>query len=266
MKKQEFEKLNVGDKVRVTADKTELGAIGIVTPKNYNTVANKVFTVKKILPFGWIAVEENGFRFRYSSIEKLENTIIIKSDGKTVTATMGGKKAEANCNPDDTFDLHTGAKLALERLFKEEDVKPSTNEKYEDAFCWLLKDIFKYVLESEKAAEQKEKEFVPYIHGPMNECYGTIGTPTKYKDKFGKPLFVGDIVELYDKKIKKIHEAPIVEADGKQFVMGIEIACNGETGAIEGSWKITKKYDFSEVEDGKELIGLVYVKNKKTEV
>lgn len=49
--------------------------------------------------------------------EQKQQTIVIKTDGNTVTAYMGDKRGVAKCNPADAFDLYTGAKLALDRLF-----------------------------------------------------------------------------------------------------------------------------------------------------
>ena len=50
-----------------------------------------------------------------------KQTIVIKTDGNTVTAYMGDKRGIAKCNPVDTFDLYTGARLALDRLFDEKN-------------------------------------------------------------------------------------------------------------------------------------------------
>lgn len=55
-------------------------------------------------------------------------TICIKTDGKTVTAYMGDKKGIAKCSPEDTFDLYTGAKLAIDRLFDKEKQEENTQK------------------------------------------------------------------------------------------------------------------------------------------
>lgn len=52
-----------------------------------------------------------------------ETIVIYRKDNKVVALDKStGKKAEANCNPDDEFDFRTGAKLAFNRLMGE-DVK-----------------------------------------------------------------------------------------------------------------------------------------------
>lgn len=55
-------------------------------------------------------------------------TICIKTDGNTVTAYMGDKKGIAKCSPEDTFDLYTGAKLAIDRLFDKENQEKNTQK------------------------------------------------------------------------------------------------------------------------------------------
>lgn len=57
-----------------------------------------------------------------------EQIIVITNDGKTTMAQLiqGNpilKMGVAKCNPEDKFDLETGAKLALERLFEKEESK-----------------------------------------------------------------------------------------------------------------------------------------------
>lgn len=55
-------------------------------------------------------------------LEKVEEKIVIKRDGNKVIAYSGKKQGIAKCSPSDEFDMYTGAKLALDRLF--EDKKP----------------------------------------------------------------------------------------------------------------------------------------------
>lgn len=65
-----------------------------------------------------------------SGLIKLHNQkVIITTDGINVTARLkedGNElnKTIAKCNPQDTFDFETGAKLAFERLFEKEVKEP----------------------------------------------------------------------------------------------------------------------------------------------
>lgn len=112
-------KFRVGDKVRVRKD----------APKN-NWVAsmdeyiNRVMTVDDIFSDG-VGVVENVWKWNFENIELSEETIVIyrkenntfgilKRDGKEV------KRSSAECSPEDTYSLETGARLVIERLFAPE--------------------------------------------------------------------------------------------------------------------------------------------------
>lgn len=60
--------------------------------------------------------------FAKSLIKVSDEAIVIYRDNNKITAfdKTTGKKAIACCNPTDTFDFHTGAKLAFSRLIGEE--------------------------------------------------------------------------------------------------------------------------------------------------
>lgn len=67
-----------------------------------------------------------GDPFAFIPIKKVEEytprmyrtTIVVKSDGKTVTAFSGKYRGIAKCSPQDEFDIEIGTKLAIDRLFK----------------------------------------------------------------------------------------------------------------------------------------------------
>ena len=141
MELKEFKKLKVGDKVRIVKEKPD--TFQWVSPMNkwlgvVMTVRNTHFG--KGLPLPDVQMEEDlGDNFLGQGwywypemieevVEKKEETIVIKSDGKTVTAYCGKDKGVAVCSPDDEFDLYTGAKLALDRLFGKEE-KPEKEKK-----------------------------------------------------------------------------------------------------------------------------------------
>lgn len=50
-----------------------------------------------------------------------EKKITIKCNGNEVIARMGTRTGKAKCHEEDNFDYYTGAKLALDRLFKKDD-------------------------------------------------------------------------------------------------------------------------------------------------
>ena len=147
------------------------------------------------------------------------NKIVITTDGnKTLARLYENDKvvrtAEAKCNPEDTFDFETGAKLAFERLMKKKD------------------------------------EFMPYLKSEViGAFYGKIGTLTKMKDITGEPLFVGDVVELILKGERTFGNVYIVERGGKCFVMEIRSDCDVD-GKIADEWIVIKRKSYEELKNG----------------
>lgn len=171
----------------------------------------------------WSEEKLEGFNpIRLKEFLQSENqSITIYQKGREVIAKNNttGKTATAKCHPEDEFDFSVGAKLAIDRL-----------------------------VESEK--------FVPYLkYGTVHEeFYGKIGEPTNLLDSFGKPLFVGDVVELISKITGHLGEEFVVksklswgEKNIKSFVMGIEENCKGGND-YDGRFLVVKVKDHSKLE------------------
>ena len=114
--------------------------------------------------------------------------------------------------------------------------------------------------------EPKKEPFKPHLvyKNEYSNYYGIIGTKTKFKDAVGRCLYVGDVVELYRDGVKQNYTS-IVETDNcGQFVMGIQISCNGKTGKITNSWRILKVRSYEDVKNG-EIINdrIEYIKTKR---
>lgn len=170
----------------------------------------------------WNEKKPEGFNpIRLKDFLESENqSITIYQKGHKVIAkdNATGKTATAKCHPEDEFDFSIGAKLALDRLFKPE-------------------------------------EFVPYL---KDDClaydYGKIGEPTNLLDSFGKPLFVGDVVELISETTEHLGQEFVVkskiswgEKNIKSFVMSIEKSCKGGND-YDGRFLVVKVKDHSKVE------------------
>ena len=145
----------------------------------------------------------------------------IMSDGKKTTAVYKKNgdvvsRSEANLHPDDDFNFKTGAQLAFDRVFP---------------------------LKAEK------KENVLRLFDDCGNCYGIVGTPTKYKDVYGRPLFVGDVVEIENAFIS-LQFVGEDDIDGA-YILGIQKACDPKTGTVR-DWKIKLVTPFTEVKDGTE--------------
>lgn len=80
--------------------------------------------------------------------------------------------------------------------------------------------------------------------------YGTVGTKTRFKDVAGNELYVGDLVDFeldFDGETMTFRE-PIVEWYGQQFIMGVQLRCNGRLGTFDDCILSVKKVqDHSEV-------------------
>lgn len=220
-------KFKVGDKVVANKEAnrhynvTIKGWQGIVTGFKYG-----LMEVKEV-----DGVNRYNVSPQYFDLVKDANTrkiVITTKDDETVAELyeneMLVKIATAKCSPDDTFDLGTGAKIAIDRLMR-----------------------------------NVEKEFTPHLEA-VGRCYGVLGTPTKYKDILGKELFVGDTVSVFDDNGRMITETPIVDTkEGGQFVMGIERDCDKEAGTT-GEWEILKSHSYEDIKDGTHVNFVTYIK------
>lgn len=116
-----------------------------------------------------------------------------------------------------------------------------------------------------KVVEESEKpvdEFKPYLedHGTN---YGIIGEETPFKDAIGRPLRVGDTVELYDSDNELCGENVVVSEKSRgAFVMGIEYSC-GPNGEIGEGFKIILKRKHEEIADGETVGSIKYIKSQK---
>lgn len=116
----------------------------------------------------------------------------------------------------------------------------------------------KFVEESEKSVD----EFKPYLEGNGTN-YGIIGEETPFKDAIGRPLRVGDTVEIYDSDNELCGENVVVSREMRDtFVMGIECSC-GANGEIEDGFKIILKRRHEEIADGETVCSITYIKSQK---
>lgn len=228
-------KFKVGEKVRIRSwedMKKEFGLNGRgdikcekIFVSDMKDLCGKIFTISDIKgPSVYFKEDDTTWVFSTDMIEPvtLENSqplyeIHILSDGVKTKATyveQGEVKqtAETRKHPDDKFDMKVGAETVLQRLF----------EKKMPYLCC-------------------EKEF-----------YGTVGTATNYKDKYGRDLFVGDIVKIKSKKTSYTNEQYVVLNNGKTFIMGIKDTCDDKTGIIS-DWEIELICPYNQIKKEKRL-------------
>jgi hypothetical protein len=141
-------KYKVGDKVRITTDKSKSNQWN--SSGRMDKWLGKVMTIRYV---GWDSyrMEEDSKEFAAGgwywhdemidglATEEPKHQITITSDGKTTTAvfTVDGrevKKGVAKCSPEDKFNFKFGAELALERMWGKAEPKEKhwyfSKEKY----------------------------------------------------------------------------------------------------------------------------------------
>ena len=135
MTKKEFEKLKVGDKVKIV---DEWVGEGQNDDGLMDKWLGKVMTIREILTNSLKMVEdkdkwypEGWFWDRKMIEKKVEDFPTISEHlirgNKTIVKLSNGKVGIARCNPEDTFDVFEGLKLAAERAYarvKEGSKKP----------------------------------------------------------------------------------------------------------------------------------------------
>ena len=114
--KIEEDEIKVGDTVKVVADHEKEGETGTVRMIRCIRTGTKFYCVR-------FDGEKYGYAFLKHEIEKVKSKktppcIVVYRDGDTVTVKdlETGEEASAVCSKDDTFDLHTGAFIAMSRL------------------------------------------------------------------------------------------------------------------------------------------------------
>lgn len=124
-------KFKVGDKVKILdgsmfSNYTGGWAYGMCR------YIGQVATIESITPVRGYFLKEFPYEWDERGLElvKEETIIVYRKDQKVIALDKStGKKAVARCNPADTFDFTTGAKLALNRLFGT-DILPGQNESF----------------------------------------------------------------------------------------------------------------------------------------
>lgn len=133
----------------------------------------------------------------------------------------------------------------------------------------MLEDSDNYIFSSDTIAGkvvQESKKPVDEFKPHLENCglnYGIIGEETPFKDAIGRPLRVGDTVEIYDSDNKLLGEDVVVSRKERgAFVMGIECSC-GVNGEIEDGFKIILKRRHEDIADGETVGGIKYIKSEK---
>ena len=114
--KAKKEEIKVGDTVKVRTTRMREGKIGTVKSIVQRRNGSKIYSVQ-------LNGDGYGSTFLEHEIEKVKSKktqprIVVYRDGDTVTVKdlETGEEASAVCSKKDTFDIHTGAFIAMSRL------------------------------------------------------------------------------------------------------------------------------------------------------
>lgn len=118
-----------------------------------------------------------------------------------------------------------------------------------------------------KVVEKSEKpvdEFTPHLLlEKYNTYYGTIGGATFLVDAIGRPLRIGDTVDLYNSRNELRGEFPIVFGTGGAFVMGLKSEDFTDKNGSTLGFKIILKRKYEEIADGETVGSIKYIKSQK---
>ena len=235
MELKEFKKLKVGDKVRIVKVKNCWGWNGSGLMDKW---LGKIMTVRSIdTMFDSVLMEEDkkeGYSMGWhwfpemieEKVEKIKDTIVIKSDGKTVTAYCGKDKGVAVCSPDDEFDLYTGAKLALDRLFGKEEKKSGLEpiDIIGSGFFYFIKDNIKEVkIIKEVKRPAKVGEWIKITDDQKSHGHYKKGDILQVYDRYDGISFNGVFCNLKIKvERKKPFELGYISRDGNLVIWDYE--------------------------------------------
>lgn len=159
---------------------------------------------------------------------------MIMNDGDTIYCQRSDKRritGTATCSKLDEYDPLTGAMIAFARAHGADPTAAAYR---------VLK------------AFSKTPADLRLTHESTGDPFGTPGDPTPYKDNFGTPLCVGDVVFIKHRTECGWHEEPniVVETpeDGP-FIMGIQCVCDPKTGEID-RWDVRWARSWKELEPG----------------
>lgn len=121
-----MEKFKVGDKVRVKDIEVGTFSNGCRFAEGMSKYIGKEFTIDTYYDDGNYSLNTLWYFWAEEWLEsaKPETIVIYRNGNKTVALDKTtGRKAEAKCSEEDTYDFYTSAKVAFERLIGDDNIK-----------------------------------------------------------------------------------------------------------------------------------------------
>lgn len=237
------EKFKVGDKLRIL-DGSNIQSYRGGWTSDMDDFVGDIVTVESISePLrGWnfgYRMKECGFLWDEIGLELAEtDQITINRYGNKVVAKMGKKTGVARCNETDPFDLYTGVKIAVDRLFgKESEVEEVKRRAKVGEYIKIVSprssydlyktgDIFKvkgFFIESYGDVYVDAPSFSPYIDSReyvVLENYKPQDKPREEKPKYynGKVVCVDNAENAGRYTVGKIYtfkDGKMIDSDDK---------------------------------------------------
>lgn len=168
-------------------------------------------------------VTENGdvWRVGNDTLVEIINPIkrVIFNPPATIVLWVDGTKTVAKCSKDDTFDKQTGLLICL--------------AKHAYGHCLRLDSLLKDIAPPTSNNKRLELQLIPPLNPLQDSHFGIVGTPTPYKDCYGKKLRVGDVVRISSSKRCITAIEFVCRESAKPFVMSIADCCNPDNGKIK---------------------------------
>lgn len=187
-----------------------------------------------------------GWWVRVEDIEPLPIELQIFRDGDETYCLRGDQariSGHATRTGDDGYDPLIGAMIAMARAYG----------RHPTEVAYKLLRLFSVVPEEDQ--EETGKPAAKWrIMSKWNGFFGEVGKPTKFKDRDGVPLCVGDKVSVVGPsgyEPGSLNWVVETKEDGA-FIMGICAACDPRTGTISQGWEVTWVESYKELRPGDE--------------
>lgn len=177
----------------------------------------------------------HGWWIHPEEITPVDMTAEIMRADNHMYCRVGNRMGHAKCDAQDEFDPVVGAIIALARAYRTNPTKAAYK-------------VLQVMSAVPTAGTESQPSAMKIVDGQGHD-YGTLGTPTRYRDCHKTPLCVGDRVKI--RYGSHEFETWIVETktDG-QFIMGICMDCDPKTGKVEPGWEITWLRSWKELQPG----------------
>lgn len=180
-------------------------------------------------------------------------------EGEYIKIVAADRVPITNCKP----EYKNGDILRVLRVESVQSGRVRYANGYDDyGYARVVNQREYVVLEGYQPPQEERPSFKPFLRFSQIN-YGYIGQPTLLKDIVGRPLRIGDTVELYDQDNGYRGEKVVTftEEESHSFICGIRSSCK-EDGTIKNGWKVILKRKHEDITDGEIVDDIKYIKKE----